>query len=215
MIRRIARSHLAALAMAFGLSVAAASGLFGTYHGYAGQEALGRLFVLFMFPCTATVVWGVITNLTRPRVLTEAREEVNAINRIVLYILTFLCALHAILLSVLFGAPATERWAGRTIVVLVGAVVAVVSNELPRTRPNPALGIRTRYTVSDRRLWTRVHRIAGYAGVLVGIITMASGLVLHGEHVAAVPSIAAVLSVCGIAVYHRSVVQADVRDSRA
>lgn len=215
MNRRIDLPHFVVLAMAFGMSVAAAAGLFGTYRSYAGQSPAERLIVLFMFPSTATVMWGVITSLARPKHLAEADDDGHAISRIVFFILMFLCALHAILLAVLFSVPATELWAGRTVVVLVGLIVALISNELPRTRPNAAVGIRTRYTVNDRSLWTRIHRVAGYAGVAVGLITVMSGLLLHGEHVAAVPSIAAVVSVCGIAVYHRGVVHRLMRGSRA
>ena len=50
-----------------------------------------------------------------------------------------------------------------------GIALAVIGNVVPRLGPNLALGIRTGRTLSDRRSWMATHRVAGYAGVAVGL----------------------------------------------
>jgi uncharacterized iron-regulated membrane protein len=64
------------------------------------------------------------------------------------------------------------------VIVLVGLLLAAVANLLPRTRPNLAIGFRTRSTLGNRRLWMDVHRTAGYVGVGLGLMMAMSGALL-------------------------------------
>ena len=51
-----------------------------------------------------------------------------------------------------------------------------VGNLLPRTRPNLAIGIRTKRTLSDRACWMRTHRDAGYLVVACGFVLVLSAI---------------------------------------
>ena len=45
---------------------------------------------------------------------------------------------------------------------------------LPRTRPNWWFGVRTPWTLSSDRVWTRTHRVAGYAMTVTGAVVVAA-----------------------------------------
>ncbi|MGB7341603.1 MAG: SdpI family protein [Phototrophicaceae bacterium] len=66
----------------------------------------------------------------------------------------------------------------RLIVIGVSALFAVMGNELGRVRPTWFFGIRTPWTISDERVWTRTHRIGGRWFVGLGIINMILALIL-------------------------------------
>lgn len=51
-----------------------------------------------------------------------------------------------------------------------------VGNLFPKTRPNLAIGIRTHRTLSDRALWVRTHRFAGYLLVACGAVIVLSAI---------------------------------------
>jgi uncharacterized membrane protein len=45
-------------------------------------------------------------------------------------------------------------------------------------KPNAAIGIRTSATLSNRALWARTHRTAGYFVVVLGALTVVAGLAI-------------------------------------
>jgi uncharacterized membrane protein len=66
----------------------------------------------------------------------------------------------------------------RVVPLMLGLVMVSVGNLLPRTRPNLAIGIRTRRTLADRACWIQTHRAAGYLVVVAGVVVAVSALTL-------------------------------------
>jgi len=60
--------------------------------------------------------------------------------------------------------------------VCVGAMFVLFGNLLPLARSNFIFGIRTPWTLSNDQVWTRAHRVGGYAMVAAGLLTMVSAL---------------------------------------
>ena len=58
----------------------------------------------------------------------------------------------------------------------VNILMISIGNLLPKTRPNLAIGIRTRLTLSDRALWIRVHRSVGHMVVACGAVLVLSAM---------------------------------------
>jgi immunity protein, SdpI family len=71
-------------------------------------------------------------------------------------------------------------WAMRAVVVLLGLTFVAVGNLLPRTRPNVAIGVRTRQTMTNGQMWNQVHRVGGYVTVAWGVVIAASAVTLKG-----------------------------------
>ena len=63
-----------------------------------------------------------------------------------------------------------------TTVVFVcgGAMLVLLGNLMPLARSNFIFGIRTPWTLSSEHVWTRAHRVGGYAMVAAGLLTMVS-----------------------------------------
>ena len=55
-----------------------------------------------------------------------------------------------------------------------GAMLVLLGNLLPLARSNFIFGIRTPWTLSSEHVWTRAHRVGGYAMVAAGLLTMVS-----------------------------------------
>jgi len=89
-------------------------------------------------------------------------------------ILVVLGAVHA---AVLAGALGREVSLGRGITPLIAALFVAVGLVLGKVRPNWFVGIRTPWTLSSKRSWTRSHRLGGWLFTLVGLSTLAASLV--------------------------------------
>lgn len=87
--------------------------------------------------------------------------------------IAFVVGLHLILLATLLGGA---EWAARAPSLLVGVFLILVGNVLPRLRRNLLLGVRTPWSLSDERAWTRTHWASGYALFTFGLIVLAVAL---------------------------------------
>ena len=82
---------------------------------------------------------------------------------VVVLVIAFVLVFHLTFVTLAAGGPPS---AARAFLLILGLGLAVMGNVMPRTRPNPIMGIRTRATLNDPLLWARVHRLFG--GLLVG-----------------------------------------------
>jgi uncharacterized membrane protein len=88
----------------------------------------------------------------------------------------FVMAVHGAVLLAVLGLLSGRWWAAQLVPLMLGFTMISIGNLLPRTRPNLAIGIRTRLTLSDRALWMRVHRWAGYMAVAGGAVIVLSAI---------------------------------------
>jgi uncharacterized membrane protein len=58
----------------------------------------------------------------------------------------------------------------------VGLLMIYVSNFMAKIRPNHTLGFRLSWTLKDETVWVKTHRIAGYTGVIGGVIIIVGSL---------------------------------------
>jgi len=95
----------------------------------------------------------------------------GAYDTVVAATIAFLGGVHVIALGQALG------WrVDITTVALVGmgAMLVIIGNLLPLARSNFIFGIRTPWTLSSEQVWTRAHRVGGYAAVAAGLITIVS-----------------------------------------
>ncbi len=60
------------------------------------------------------------------------------------------------------------------ITVLVGVVIAVLGNYLPKCKPNYTVGIKLPWTLASEENWRKTHRFAGFVWIVGGIMIAAS-----------------------------------------
>jgi hypothetical protein len=106
----------------------------------------------------------------------DATPDLAVNNAIMLRFLLFVLGVHVMVLLAMEGALQRRAWAGQVVPVMLGLTMISIGNQLPRTRPNLAIGIRTRRTLVNRALWMRTHRSTGYLLVICGVIIVLSAL---------------------------------------
>ncbi|HET9424550.1 MAG TPA: SdpI family protein [Gemmatimonadaceae bacterium] len=89
-------------------------------------------------------------------------------------IMTMIAVLHVAILGSALGWPISMD---KLMPFMVGALLVLLGNVMPRARSNWWFGIRTPWTLSNERVWERTHRIGGVLFVIAGILLMLSALV--------------------------------------
>lgn len=98
----------------------------------------------------------------------------GAYDTVVTAIIALLSGLHVLALGNALGWGIDIPKVG---MVALGLMFILLGNLMPRVRSNFIFGIRTPWTLSSESVWTRSHRVSGYAKVVAGIITIVAGLV--------------------------------------
>jgi len=65
--------------------------------------------------------------------------------------------------------------ANKFVGITVGALLILLGNLFGKIRPNWFVGMRTPWTLSSKRAWTRTHRLAGWVLIAGGVTIMAAG----------------------------------------
>ncbi|MDA8194266.1 MAG: SdpI family protein, partial [Thermaerobacter sp.] len=63
----------------------------------------------------------------------------------------------------------------RVVPILVGLLLLLLANVLPRVKPNWWIGVRTPWTLSNDAVWAKTHLWAGRLGVAAGLLLMLGG----------------------------------------
>lgn len=61
----------------------------------------------------------------------------------------------------------------------LGALFIVLGNYMGKIRPNWFIGVRTPWTLSSPRVWTKTHRQCGWAFVIAGILVIFTDLLVN------------------------------------
>jgi uncharacterized membrane protein len=139
--------------------------------------SLGTPMVAFLLPTAAA-----LTDFLLRHLITRPDDEPNPVNVLAIYeaimlrVTVFVMGVHGAILLAILGLLSGRKWAAQVVPLMLGFTMISIGNLLPRTRPNLAIGIRTRLTLSDRALWIRVHRSAGYMLVGCGTVVVLSAI---------------------------------------
>jgi immunity protein, SdpI family len=174
---------------------------------FLASRPSARILVAFTLPTTAVAIHALFRSLwTHDRVRSGNGAFESAYQAIVLHAMLFVVLLHVLTMCMLTGSCAAigvDVSAGRVVVVLLGALLMLVGNLLPRTRPNVAVGVRTARTLANARLWQQVHRAGGYATVALGIVVVVTGMIAARDLVGPVVLAAALCAAIPVVVSYR------------
>ncbi len=138
----------------------------------------GGVLAAFLLPTAVLITDGLLRALCarHPVEAGTARHVVPVYDAIMFRFVAFVIGIHAMVLAALLGLLHGREWANHLVPVMLGLTMISIGNLLPRVRPNLAIGIRTPLTLSDRDVWTRTHRSAGYLIVALGVVIVVSAL---------------------------------------
>ena len=97
----------------------------------------------------------------------------RAYDTIVTATIALLSGVHVLALGSALGWPIDMP---KVVLVSLGILFILLGNLLPLARSNFIFGIRTPWTLSSENVWTRSHRVGGYAMVASGIVTIIAGV---------------------------------------
>ena len=99
----------------------------------------------------------------------------NKILQLVLWIIPILSVvLHGFTYAIAMGAGLRMEV---LMPILVGVVLTIIGNYLPKCKQNYTIGIKIPWTLNSEENWNRTHRFAGWLWTAGGLLTILTGFV--------------------------------------
>lgn len=128
-------------------------------------------FAVFGLPCILLAAQWLCTlgTGTDPKRNNHPQKIVH----LVLWIIPVLSAvLHAVTYAVALGKEVRMEM---VMPVLIGLLLAIIGNYLPKCKQNYTIGIKIPWTLNSEENWNRTHRFAGRLWVVCGLAIMLTG----------------------------------------
>lgn len=144
--------------------------------------SVGTPMLAFLLPTAIAATDALLRGLCLKHPVGERTptQALGTYDAIMLRFSAFVMGVHAVAIFASLGFLRDGEWTARIVPLMLGFTLMAIGNLLPRTRPNLAIGIRTRGTLSDRALWIRTHRFAGYVVVACGVVVVLSAAAVPG-----------------------------------
>ena len=138
----------------------------GEVDSWASKPLAVFLFPLFM----AAIEWVcLIGTLSDPKKANHSEKVLQ----LVLWIIPLLnIVLHVVVYMTAMGKNVQMEM---IMPVLVGLMLAVIGNYLPKCKQNYTIGIKIPWTLSSEENWNKTHRFAGRLWLVCGIALMITG----------------------------------------
>lgn len=145
-------------------------GIDGRADGFASKE-----IALAMLPIAALVLTGIlaIAPSIEPR-RTNFERSMKLYSVVWIGVIALFVGIHVAMIAIALG---NDIAMDRLILVGIGVMFVGIGNYLPKTRSTFLMGIRTPWTLTSERSWTRTHRVGGYGFVALGLVMLALGVV--------------------------------------
>lgn len=145
-------------------------GLSGDPNRYGSRIEGAFLMPVLMIVLYVVMQWYPSRDPRSPNIAKFRR----AYDTVVTAIIAFLAVVHVLAVGTALGWRVDMA---TTVVAGAGALLIVLGNLLPLARSNFIFGIRTPWTLSSERVWTRSHRVGGYTMVAAGLVTIVSAFI--------------------------------------
>ena len=160
------------------------------HYNAAGEvDRLGSKYESFIFP-VATVIMGGFFLLVDKLVPRAKNEKERKTEDVVIYVSGVLTTLYFVGMNIFFmgkgiayGHSGTASVPGIDIMqtnsvctILIGAVLIILGNYMPKARVNALYGLRTKWSMANDRVWQKSQRFGGFSSVVCGIVLILLGV---------------------------------------
>ena len=138
----------------------------GDVDGWASKPC-----AVFFFPVLmAAIEWVcLLGTLSDPKKANHSEKVLQ----LVLWIIPMLnIVMHAVIYMTALGKEIRMEM---IMPVLIGLILAIVGNYLPKCKQNYTIGIKIPWTLSSEENWNKTHRFAGILWVVCGFMIMLTG----------------------------------------
>lgn len=160
------------------------------YNAAGEADRMGSKYEYIAFPCIAAVTCAIFLLLAKQARARkwegyELTEKVFLVSAIVEVLLFNGMGVRFMWRAATYtegaAAPVLPAVDGmRVASLLIGVLLIILGNVMPKARKNAIFGVRTKWSMSSDETWRRIQRFGGFASVVAGALLLAAAMFLKG-----------------------------------
>lgn len=170
-----------------------------THYGPDGTaDAFGSkwtMLIMALIPVLVAIIYAIVSTILKNKESYKTNKRYE--NRVIAVIFVML-----FIFCWVFTIPTLNNMltiSGELVMPLImmvlGIVMIIMSNVLPKLKQNWSFGIKVRGTLKSENVWKKTHKFAGYTGVVAGVLVVLMNMVSFF-----VPAIAMIVAFISLAV---------------
>ncbi len=148
-----------------------------THFGIDGTiDAYGSKYTLFLFPGVSISICSIMLLVERYAKLSDNYKKYLLIVGVIVAGLFLAVNVLFIMFALAYAEKIASFDPTKIMMIIVGAVLIVLSNIMPKIEKNRTLGIKTKWSKYNEITWQKTHRFGGFVGLITGFIILLSGV---------------------------------------
>lgn len=132
-------------------------------------------FVAFIISIAIMLFCYIVTNIKLSKDKDQNKfSNMQSLNKVINPLVQ--AFLYFIFLIIIFNALGVSISVNFLIPILIGLLLIIIGNYLPKVPKNNSLGIRNKWTKGNECVWKKTHRFTALVYILVGLILFILGL---------------------------------------
>ena len=164
-----------------GISFAFLNDIIPTHLNIKGApDQFGSKYFAIMFPGIIIVIGTSILLTVKFAKSENYKKYLLLIGTLILGLFTILMILY-LAYALIYKEDKTQFDISKIIRVSFGLLFIVMGNFMPKVEKNKTLGFKTRWALYNEVTWQKTQRFSGYAGIIIGLLAIVSGLFFEYE----------------------------------
>ena len=153
------------------------------HYNAAGEvDRMGSKFEYLLFPIASALIGGLMALLAKTRKAGSTDENILLITGIASQLVFQALSVYFLYKAVTYDETIAVNASGayKLSSILLGSLLAIMGNIMPKARRNFIFGMRTKWSLSNDAVWQKSQRFAGFTSVACGIGMIVSTIFTSG-----------------------------------
>lgn len=148
-----------------------------THFGIDGKpDRFGSKYFMILFPAISTLAGTTMLLVIKYANVTENYKKYTLITGVILESVFLLLNVLFSTIALLYVEDAPAFDFSKIILIIFGIMFIIMGNYMPKIEKNRTLGVKIKWSMYNEVTWQKTHRFAGFAGVVVGALSLISAL---------------------------------------
>lgn len=175
---------------AIGVGLALLPDIVPVHYNFAGEvDRMGSKWEYLLFPVIMAVSGGIFALAARRCGKKEGKENelsekimlISAISEVLLFgVITLFFLWRAAHYAPGDTIPAMGEEFLRIVGMVLGVLLILLGNVMPKARRNAFFGLRTKWSMANDETWRKSQRFGGFSAVAVGFLLIVTGMFMEG-----------------------------------
>ncbi len=162
------------------------------HYNAAGEvDRMGSKYEYLLFPIASALIGGLMVLLAKTRKAGSADERILLITGIASQLVFQALSVYFLYKAATYDGNIAVNASGayQLSSILLGTLLAIMGNIMPKARRNFIFGVRTKWSLSNDTVWQKSQRFAGFTAVACGITVIIFAIFTSGILIFAISTI--------------------------